>query len=249
MPGLLVHALSAAEWLFVWERGRSETPTRRTTMLLAAVCRDATPEELDRLTMGRRDECLLTLRESTFGPLLQSVCRCPECGEELEMAFHASDLRQAQAPEEAEALEFADHDYAVRFRLPTGGDLAALPADAGLAANRLHLLENCVLDARRAGQAVAAKDLPNPIVEAIQDRMAQADPQADLKLDLTCPACTHRWDAVFDIGSFFWGELNAWALRILREIHLLATAYGWTETDILALSPLRRQAYLEMVGS
>ena len=39
------------------------------------------------------------------------------------------------------------------------------------------------------------------------------------------------------------------ALRTLREIDVLATAYGWTETEILRLSPWRRQAYLEIIQS
>ena len=41
---------------------------------------------------------------------------------------------------------------------------------------------------------------------------------------------------------------DAWALRTLAEVHRLASAYGWREQDILALSPARRQLYLGMVG-
>ena len=78
--------------------------------------------------------------------------------------------------------------------------------------------------------------------------MAQADPQADVQLALSCPACSHQWQSVFDIVSFFWSEMNAWAYRILREVHILASAYGWREADILAMSPYRRQLYLKMVS-
>ena len=56
-----------------------------------------------------------------------------------------------------------------------------------------------------------------------------------------------RWRAVFDIVTFFWSEIEAWACRILREVHILASAYGWCERDILALTSARRQFYLEMV--
>jgi hypothetical protein len=54
---------------------------------------------------------------------------------------------------------------------------------------------------------------------------------------------------LFDAGSFFWSELGAWARRLLHEIHSLARAYGWSESEILTLSPARRQAYLELIGS
>ena len=51
-----------------------------------------------------------------------------------------------------------------------------------------------------------------------------------------------------DVAAFFWTELNAWAVRLLREIHALASAYGWREADILALSPKRRDLYLELIS-
>jgi hypothetical protein len=53
---------------------------------------------------------------------------------------------------------------------------------------------------------------------------------------------------MFDIVPYLWTEINAWAMRLLREIHSLATAYGWREADILAMSAVRRHWYLEMIG-
>jgi hypothetical protein len=51
------------------------------------------------------------------------------------------------------------------------------------------------------------------------------------------------------VVSFFWMEVESWAYRILRQVHALASAYGWSEGDILAMSPWRRQFYLEMVST
>lgn len=78
--------------------------------------------------------------------------------------------------------------------------------------------------------------------------MARADPQADVRLAIACPSCGHQWQGIFDIVTFFWSEIESWASRILHEVHLLALAYGWHEREILALSPRRRQFYLDMVG-
>ena len=78
--------------------------------------------------------------------------------------------------------------------------------------------------------------------------MAAADPQAEIEISLECPACTCHWTEIFDIDSFFWTELQAWAARILREIHQLASAYGWSEREILALPPLRRNTYLNLIA-
>ena len=40
--------------------------------------------------------------------------------------------------------------------------------------------------------------------------------------------------------------MHAWARRTLRDVHVLARAYGWREADVLALSPTRRQIYVEL---
>lgn len=35
--------------------------------------------------------------------------------------------------------------------------------------------------------------------------------------------------------------------HLLYDVHLLAQAYGWSEASILAMSPKRRQTYLDWV--
>ena len=125
-------------------------------------------------------------------------------------------------------------DYAVRYRSPNTEDIAGC---AGLepAASRRKLLACCVTDARCQGKSVSAEELPEDVAQKVVEQIAAIDPQADMRLDLTCPECHQRWNEVFDIVSFFWAEIDAWARRILREVNVLARAYGWRESDILAL--------------
>ena len=115
------------------------------------------------------------------------------------------------------------------------------------AAARRLLVRRCVLHASRERVPVAGDDLPAEAVAGLAQRMVEHDPQAEVLLDLSCPACEHDWQALFDIVAFFWAELAARADRLLREVHALARAYGWREADILGMSPHRRRFYLEMV--
>jgi hypothetical protein len=103
-----------------------------------------------------------------------------------------------------------------------------------------------LLSAQHEGRDQLAVELPDNVVDALAERMTAADPQAGVQLAVECPACGHSWEADFDIVSFFWSELNAWAQRTLYDVHTLARAYGWREGDILAMSAWRRQCYLEM---
>jgi hypothetical protein len=99
------------------------------------------------------------------------------------------------------------------------------------------------------GEERSADELPVEVVDELMVRMAEADPQADVQLAMACPACEHEWLAMFDIESFFWTEIEAWVYRTLRQVHTLASAYGWHEAEILAMSAWRRERYLEMMGT
>lgn len=241
--------LSAAELLSVWERGAGQPSAQRALALLAASCADAAPEELAALSVGARDARLLTLREWTFGPRLSCVADCEGCGLRLELELAADDLRAERAAEPAEGFSLAASGFRIRFRLPNSGDLLALAREAGTGrSGRQRLLERCILSASQGGEEFAAGELPADVLEAVAAEMGRADPQADVQLSLSCPDCGHGWEMPFDIVSFFWGELHAWAQRVLREVHTLASAYGWREADILSMSPWRREFYMRLVS-
>lgn len=245
---------SAPALLTAWERGLAEPPAQRALTLLAAACPETSAEDLARESIGRRDGRLLALREWTFGPRLVSIASCPACGERLETAFDVAEIRVDGAGEgAAEPLSLSVAGCELTFRLPNSLDLAALaaapPVNHDMEGARRLLLARCLLGLRGADGGETALDrLPETALQAVADRMAEADPQGDVQLALSCPACSHAWPAPFDIASYFWTEVDAWARVLLHEIHLLASAYGWWEEDILALSPWRRRAYLELIG-
>ncbi len=226
-----MHALSATELLSVWESGSSQIPLRRALAMIAAACPEVSSDSLASLTIGQRDARLLALREAMFGAELTGITDCPECGEKIELTFNCSDIRQQGEIEPAAELAVQSNGREVRFRLPTSADLLAVNSSE-------QLLERCLLD--------RGNDLTKDFFPAVVEKMSSADPMADIHLALNCPSCAHKWEAVFDIVAFLWREISAAARRLLREIHTLASAYGWTEPEILSLSPARRRAYLEM---
>ena len=237
--------LSVTELLAAWERGLDVPPTERALTLLAA-CSTEAPDALARLSIGRRDARLLVLRELTFGAQLTSLAACPACGERMECTFNVSDLRVAPELEPVEAFTLTLDDDEMRFRLPNSLDQLALATCTDVASARDLLLQRCLLTTHGAEIRVAR--LPLSAWAQIAEQMERADPQADIQLDMSCAACGHRWQEAFDIGSFFWTELDAWARRLLLDVHTLARAYGWSEHDILNLSAPRRQFYLNLIG-
>ncbi|HEX7318195.1 MAG TPA: hypothetical protein VF297_30100 [Pyrinomonadaceae bacterium] len=242
-----MRALSTRELLDVWERGLAYAHERWALLLLAAACPDTTAQELERLSVGQRDERLLRLREWAFGGGFTSLANCPACAEQLELSFEADDVR-ATPPEESGPFRLNVGVHEVEFRLPDSRDLLAISAHIDVEEARLELFERCLRAARRGVEEVTVAALPPEVVDAVSEEMDRLDPQGNVRLNVSCPRCGHGWQALFDICSYLRGELDTWARRLLWEVHLLATAYGWRESDTLALSPRRRRLYVQMVN-
>src|SRR5262249_8466831 len=103
--------------------------------------------------------------------------------------------------------------------------------------------------ARFEGVEVDAMALPDEVVQAVIEAMAQADPQAEVQIAFECPNCRQTWSQAFDILTYLWCEIEDWAQRLLLEIHTLALAYGWSEREIPEMSARRRSLYMDMVGA
>ncbi len=242
-----MRAPTAAELLMAWELGLRQPPLQRALTLLASAYPDASDDELWTLSIGQRDARLLQMRRCLFGPALAIVGSCPACEATLESSINVDDIRRSES-DAADRIHVLDaDDLRVSFRLPNSLDLVSVVDGKPLGSARGALLQRCVSEVRdEQGGTVDIDALPDATSAAVVTRMAQLDPQADVQLDMTCPSCEHRWSAPFDIASFLWKEIHAWAQRTLRDVHRLARAYGWSEAETLALSPTRRQIYLEL---
>jgi hypothetical protein len=243
-------SLSTLELLDLWETGLARSPTEWALLLLARAFPDMQMESLAGLCIGRRDALLLSLRDQIFGPNLACVTACRSCGEQMELDFCSRDIMMLDGLDDTDLsgpFSLTMDGFEVKYRLPNSLDLLAIGGNKEVSFARHILIERCLLNACKEGQEVRADQLPPVIGNAISECMSQLDPQADLRLEMNCPSCGRSWLEIFDIVSFFWKEISAWAQRIFRDVGTLAGFYGWSEKDILAMSGYRRQIYLDMV--
>jgi len=242
-----MRSVSLIEVLALWEQGCGQSLLRQAILLLGEWLGQPA-EETARLTIGQRDFALLNFRAALFGPDMVGLTVCPTCRQRVEVHMNADEIASSPPRESDQLVLLVQDGYEAQFRLPTSRDLDGLSPDADLTANRQRLLERCLVSLRRGETEVPFMDIPESLVSAVDCRLAEADPLADIQLTIDCPACRHRWETSLDIVSFLWSEVNAWAERLLTEVHLLASAYGWTEHEILHLSTTRRQFYLNLIG-
>ena len=214
--------LSAAATLELWDAANALRPVERAVALASADGEAA--DDVARLPLGRRDARLLALHAAIAGPVIEATASCPHCGEDAEFALDVDALLARDVP-----AVVPDG-----WRLPDSRDLAAAAGAADVEDAERVLLERCV-DAGVGRSAVAAA-------------MAEADPLAEVLVDVVCPVCEEAFVADLDVAAFVWTEVQAAALRLLRDVDALARAYGWTEDEVLALGEGRRQAHLELVS-
>jgi len=230
-------ALSSSETLALWERGARWHPVDRGLLALSFADRSAAESVAD-WPLGRRNRALLELHAEWFSSQLEAWAACPQCGEKLEFELNVQDLTATQ-PDGKQQTTVAVDEQA--FRLPTSRDLARVAKSSGEQQAAIQLLELCRIS------GVESSGWTDEIVEKVGERLAAADPMAETRVALTCPACGHAWNDSIDVAGFIWAELEARARRLLWEVHSLASAYGWSESETLALSAARRAMYLEIV--
>jgi hypothetical protein len=239
--------LSAQDVLTIWETASGQDPVRRALTILAVAARSQSGDAVAALTVGRRDARLLAVLEDTFGPKLDSVASCARCGEPVEFVLAADELRaKLCAAADDDRGDVSVGDWSLRYRLPTSEDLLAAAASRDPDDARRVLGARCMVEARHAGSPAALPDVPAEVADRMAEAMGERDPLADVLIDFSCPACGQRGETIFDVTAYLWEIIRLQAVRLLREVDALARAYGWREVDILALSAVRRHAYLDL---
>jgi hypothetical protein len=238
--------LSAREIVQAWDWGQDKHSVDRAVLLLALAQPELTPAQVAALTIGQRNSRLLMLRAKTLGPAMHALASCTECGTTLEFSV---DVPAVLLPEpRTHEYTLTASGFTIRFHLPSSLDLAAVVGLNDVHAARHLLVERCVIEVEHDGRQVGVAALPDSVIPVLADAVTEHDPQAEMRFKMSCPQCGHSWSALFDIVSFFWAEIDGLARRLLEEVHALARAYGWRESEVLSMSAARRQVYLEMAG-
>lgn len=234
--------MEAAALVAAWAAATEGPEALRGPALLAV----ATPDEDAWRSgpVGRCDAELLRLRRAVLGDALQLTGQCPGCDEAVTVTLGVDRLLEVNPAGDVErVVEAGDLQATVRAASPE--DLAAAATAGSPATAADVLLRRCARVATREGQPVT--QLPTELREQVSEAMAELDPQADVTVDPVCPACDCRWTEDLDVGALVWTEVSAEARGLLYDVHRIASAYGWSQREVLELPQSVRQAYLELV--
>jgi hypothetical protein len=197
-------------------------------------------------TVGMRIAGLLRVLLLTEGHerAVGATLRCaePQCGETFEIELPVGILLPNEPAGDAAPAAIAISLNAGRsavLRRPTGRDLGNW-RDLHHATRREAIA--AMIGALLIDGSIDPDD--EPIVAEV---MATHDPLVAFTVDCTCPACGTGGERHVDLEEIVLARLNARQRELLREVHVLASRYGWPERDILGIAPQRRARYLKMI--
>ncbi len=243
-----MHALVGEQLLAAWDRGLHENDLLRPLTLLTTSSPERSRESAAAMSLTERNLELWRLQQITFGESLRATLPCAACSAQIEFTLEVSSVIEALRP-----LQLGDaacremQGWKIEVRPATTSDLAAVLSIADPDLARSNLLERCVFLHDPAAAPVSWEQTPETIRNCAIEIFEEIHEGAELTCEAACPQCGSIEMADLDIGRFLWFEVRNAARRLLREIHDLASAYGWSESSILTMSAQRRQGYLEMV--
>lgn len=240
---LRVREATGADELVVLESGRS--PVATIVTLASRLTTDLAGQTPDWAELPAADvgAVALTIRQAWLGDRISTDARCPgrDCGELMDITFSISSYIAHHRPRRFPGVRDGRGDgwvelsgTSVAFRLPTIDDLqvAATAGDPELC-----LRERCVRPAA----------VPAAVAHRISRAMTALAPSLTGAITAQCPACGGSGALRFDPVTYSLTELRDAASGLYEEVHLLASAFCWTESDILALPRGRRVRYAELI--
>lgn len=234
--------LSGERLLTACEHAQSEPAVLRAITLLAAALPEHSRDDLLHQSLTERNRLLLQLHRISFGSSLDGYVACAQCGAAMELSLSVADvLAQIDESHAPASLPWLDGDQTRSMRAATTADLLAAAQAPDEAAAEEHLLLRCL------GMDTVA--LTADSMQMARSHFEQLHAGGELRCALHCPDCSHAATYELDLAHFVWREALHTARRLLGDIHALALNYGWREQDIAAMSPVRREAYLELLGT
>jgi hypothetical protein len=177
-----------------------------------AVLRAAAPEpDPALLPAGEADRLLLTVHEQALGRPLEHTAACPACG-----AFTTLPLGRADVGEHYPQSAWCS--AGIGAREPTYADLSAAQGDPAA------LLALCGVG-----------------TGATLDDIARIEGSLCGPLRSSCCECGARLELDVDVVALVLRSLSTVRLDLDREVHLLATGYGWDLAVIESLPEARRR--------
>jgi hypothetical protein len=175
---------------------------------------------------------------------------CLQCGVAFDVSVTLSALPIKPAGQGFPYASVRTSQGAFRVRAPNGDDQESI-ADLDDRAARRCIVGRCIVERLEGNEhyrstdepAVNVSALSGEDLSAIEIALESICPELTVCVRTVCPECRAAQDVPVDPYLC----LRRSNSEIYMDVHVLASAYNWSEPQILTLSRSRRKLYLSMV--
>ena len=169
-------------------------------------------------------------------------CEQADCAARFEIELPAQAWAQANAANTAVSVA-RDGCEPLLLRRPIGSDLRDCLSFALQAADPAQIAQTLL-------QRLCLAGTPQPEdAEPAALALAESDPLVAFAVHCSCPVCGMAADRAIDLEEQALQGLAVRQRTLTREVHRLASRYGWTEREIFEVPAARRGRYLEAIAA
>lgn len=202
----------------------------------------ASPEQVRELSVADRQYLVCQLAVHIDDQVTWLTAACGGCREPFDISLRYSELPVKPAGSEFPETIVETSLGRLNVRVPTGTDqeaIAAIDNDR----EAMWALLGRLLSHEDVGRTVDPRQLDDDEITAIETVVEDMSPEIATHLTTNCPHCDIENHVPMSPYTVIEHPLS----DVYGDIHILATAYHWSEEDILALPRHRRHAYLRMI--
>ena len=234
---------------------RMSRPVLNTCLLVNCISQEDgtkfTEEEIWQWSLKKRLQALLAIVVATSGRnlLIKDSCGHEACQEIMEIDV---DLTALQDSWEIDTFPCRPRpDILLHIRLPRGSDqLQWLNKRRQVSVDNDHWFTEMATDLVTSINGQKPENdwrVPPDWIETIGADLEDNDALMSLQLTTRCPFCRKICAIAVDLEDRLLAVLGDLQKQMFAHIHCLASGYHWSEAEIMALSPRRRNYYLQRI--
>jgi hypothetical protein len=170
------------------------------------------------------------------------TANCQACRQHFDFELDIPALPVNEGGDEYPLVTVSLADGEMQFRFPNGDDQCAM-CDVDENEARLLILNNCLITPVDSVDLLA--QLSQEQIDSIEQAMDESSPAIVSQIEVKCANC----EGINSIYLDSYQVLNRGYGDLLGDIHRIASAYHWSEQDILVLPNQRRQNYLRLIDA
>ncbi len=168
---------------------------------------------------------------------------CSHCGKAFDVPVTQSELPVKPPGEGFPEATVETSLGNIRVRVPVGRDQEAIAGISDAQEARKVLARYCIVDAELMNRRVVK--LTETDLLAIEAAVERISPELTVSVRADCPECRSPQSVPVDPYQCLRWNFSG----IFEEVHTIASAYHWSESQILSLTRSRRKRYLSLIRS